>query len=131
MNDVLTSTLSKVIRVNDLKLSLNRTLKFRAHLRNVSSAHLIEPEFRVSKLMLIFLNLRLEIRDKISRYNASEELVSITSINAREFTANDVILSTVILEDIVNDTQQLNKVRKVKRKDFANSLTLPLTVGMV
>jgi hypothetical protein len=37
------------------------------------------------------------------------------------------------LEDIVNDTQQLNKVRKVKRKsqDFANSLTLPLTVGMV
>ena len=45
-------------------------------------------------------------------HNASEELVDITSQYATEFTEDDVVLSTLILENIVQDTQQLSKVRK-------------------
>ena len=45
-------------------------------------------------------------------HNASEELVDITSQYASEFTEDDVVLSTLILENIVQDTQQLSKVRK-------------------
>ena len=52
------------------------------------------------------------IKNKRSSHNASEELVDITSQNASEFTKDDVVLSTLILENIVQDTQQLSKVRK-------------------
>ena len=52
------------------------------------------------------------IKNKRSSHNASEELVDITSQNVSEFTKDDVVLSTLILENIVQDTQQLSKVRK-------------------
>ena len=52
------------------------------------------------------------IKNERSSHNASEELVDITSKYASEFTADDLVLSTLILENIVQDTQQLSKVRK-------------------
>ena len=52
------------------------------------------------------------IKNERSSHNASEELVDITSQYTSEFTEDDVVLSTLILENIVQDTQQLSKVRK-------------------
>ena len=51
-------------------------------------------------------------KNELSPHNASEELVDITSKYASEFTEDDLVLSTSILENIVQDTQQLSKVRK-------------------
>ena len=42
--------------------------------------------------------------------------MTITTQYAPEFTPDDVILSTVILEDIAKDTQQLHKVGKLRQK---------------
>lgn len=54
-------------------------------------------------------------KDAISRQNASEQLLNITLFHAPEFTKDDVALSTLILEEIVTGTDQLNKVRRSQK----------------
>ncbi len=68
---------------------------------------------------LIFLNLQNLEHEEISLHKASEELVNITSIYAPEFTEDDVILTMLILETIVEDNGQLNKASQTKNSMFA------------
>ena len=66
------------------------------------------------------------IKNERSSHNASEELVDITSKYASEFTEDDLVLSTLILENIVQDAQQLSKVRKANLNYVAIRLAASL-----
>ena len=66
------------------------------------------------------------IKNERSSHNASEELVDITSKYASEFTEDDLVLSTLILENIVQDAQQLSKVREANLNYVAIRLAASL-----